>query len=113
MVPGSLTTPLTCTPTAESSLCLWTEWFDQDTPCNSRGDSELHSQHFHSLQQSWSGSARICRPEEMGPGQPTQYEAGSELTLVTTEGLARGVPLKQTIHVGIGIISMIISSHHL
>ena len=43
---------------------------------------------------------RICRPEEMGPGQPTQYEAGSELTYVTTESLATGVPVKQTIHVG-------------
>ena len=36
----------------------------------------------------------------MAAGQPSQYEAGSEVTLVTTEGLARGVPVKQTIHVG-------------
>ena len=49
-------------------------------------------------------SGRICRPEEMAPGQPTEFEAGSELTFVTTEGLKMGVPVKQTIHVGIKYI---------
>ena len=57
---------------ADSSLCLWTEWFDQDTPCNSKGDEELHSAHFNSLQQSWTGSSR-----QSGTLQSSEITLGS------------------------------------
>ena len=46
---------------------------------------------MQSLQETWTGSARICRAGEMGPGQHTQYEAGSELTMVTMESLKQTV----------------------
>ena len=50
---------------SESDTCVWTEWFDHDTPCNSKGDTESHEEHFMKLQESWTGSMRICKPTEM------------------------------------------------
>ena len=55
-----------------SDKCLWTEWFDHDTPCNSDGDKEVHSEHYQRLDGTLTGSLRICKPSEM-VGK-TQYE---------------------------------------
>ena len=49
----------------QSDACVWTEWFDHDTPCNSNGDTESHEEHFMKLQESWTGSMRICKPTEL------------------------------------------------
>merc|ERR1712142_1001685 len=62
----------------ESNKCLWTEWFDHDTPCNSDGDREVHSEHQQRLEETYTGPLRICMPQEMG--DKTQQEGGSEIT---------------------------------
>ena len=87
-----------------SEKCLWTEWFDHDTPCNSDGDTEVHSEHYQRLSETISGPMRICKPGEM-VGR-TQYEGGSEVTQVSAyeavEGNAIGfdkVPFKQKLKV--------------
>jgi len=63
----------------ESESCLWTEWFDYDTPCNSDGDTESHEEHFLSLQDTWTGSLRICKPKYL---VSTEHYGGSEITTV-------------------------------
>ena len=65
--------------TDESESCLWTEWFDYDTPCNSDGDTESHEEHFLSLQDTWTGSLRICKPKYL---VSTEHYGGSEITTV-------------------------------
>ena len=89
---------------ANSEKCLWTEWFDHDTPCNSDGDNEVHSEHYQRLSETVSGPMRICKPGEM-VGR-TQYEGGSEITQVSAyeavEGNAIGfdkVSFKQVLEV--------------
>ena len=88
----------------QSDSCLWTEWFDHDTPCNSDGDKELHEDHFLSLEETWTGSMRICKPKDM---MRAEHYGGSESTLVDVreakEGRARGFTgkaFKQNVHVG-------------
>ena len=66
---------------ANSQKCLWTEWFDHDTPCNNDGDKEVHSEHYQRLDESITGPMRICKPSEM-VGK-TQYAGGSEITQVS------------------------------
>ena len=58
-----------------SGTCLWTEWFDHDTPCNNDGDHEKHTDHYQRLQGTMTGPLRICEPENI---VETQYEGGSE-----------------------------------
>ena len=80
--PLALTTHLILPLPAESSLCLWTEWFDQDTPCNSKGDEELHSAHFNSLQQSWTGSSRQSGTLQSSHKDYMKAGMGMETTLM-------------------------------
>ena len=94
---------------ANSEKCLWTEWFDHDTPCNSDGDNEVHSEHYQRLSETVSGPMRICKPGEM-VGR-TQYEGGSEITQVSAyeavEGNAIGfdkVSFKQILEVSFCLI---------
>ena len=47
--------------------CLWTEWFDHNTPCNGKGDMELHREHQSFLETSYTGQQRLvpgltCEP---------------------------------------------------
>ena len=91
---------------ANSQKCLWTEWFDHDTPCNSDGDEEVHSEHYQRLDESITGPVRICKPSEM-VGK-TQYAGGSEITQVSaydaTDGNAVGADrtlFKQTLKVSL------------
>ena len=42
----------------KSTKCLWTEWFDHDTPCNSDGDKELHTEHQQRLDETYTGPLR-------------------------------------------------------
>ena len=53
---------------------------------------------MQTLQETWTGSARICRAGEMGPGQHTQFEAGSEITSVSAQCAASGEN-RQKLHV--------------
>ena len=41
-----------------SDKCLWTEWFDHDTPCNTDGDREVHSEHQDYLMETYTGPLR-------------------------------------------------------
>jgi len=72
----------------DSRSCLWTEWFDHDTPCNSDGDLEKHSDHIQRLEETHTGSLRICMPVEYG-GLP-QYEGGSEVFQVSAQDAKEG-----------------------
>ena len=87
----------------ESMSCLVTEWFDYDTPCNSDGDTESHEEHFLSLQDTWTGSLRICRPKYL---LGTEHYGGSEITMVDAKmakaGTATGFDgkkVKQNVYV--------------
>ena len=73
---------------ANSEKCLWTEWFDHDTPCNSDGDNEVVSEHYQRLSETVSGPMRICKPEDMV--EQTQYEGGSEVTQVSAYDAVEG-----------------------
>merc|ERR1719233_257912 len=71
-----------------SDKCLWTEWFDHDTPCNSDGDDELHSEHQNRLMETYTGPLRICMPQEMG--DKSQHEGGSEITQASAIDAKKG-----------------------
>ena len=89
---------------AESEACLWTEWFDHDTPCNSNGDMGSHEEHFLSLQETWTGSLRICKPKDL---MGTEHFGGSEILTVdvkdakagTATGSIPGKTFKQELYV--------------
>ena len=70
-----------------SGTCLWTEWFDHDTPCNNDGDHEKHTDHYQRLQGTMTGPLRICEPENI---VETQYEGGSESYQVNAQTAADG-----------------------
>ena len=87
-----------------SNKCLWTEWFDHNTPCKSTGDKEQHTEHKDYLKETYTGSLRICMPQEFGSSRP-QHVGGSELTQVPAQvakdGQAMGTegdPFKQILH---------------
>merc|ERR1719430_2060044 len=62
-----------------SDKCLWTEWFDHDTPCATKGDSEVFSKHYGRLATSYTGDLRICPDCQI---VLTQHEGGSEITQI-------------------------------
>ena len=70
-----------------SGTCLWTEWFDHDTPCNNDGDHEKHTDHYQRLQGTMTGPLRICEPENI---VETQYEGGSESFQVNAADAVNG-----------------------
>ena len=70
-----------------SGTCLWTEWFDHDTPCNNDGDHEKHTDHYQRLQGTMTGPLRICEPENI---VETQYEGGSESFQVNAHDAVKG-----------------------
>ena len=70
-----------------SGTCLWTEWFDHDTPCNNDGDHEKHTDHYQRLQGTMTGPLRICEPENI---VETQYEGGSESYQVNAHDAVKG-----------------------
>lgn len=72
---------------ANSDTCLWTEWFDHDTPCNNDGDHEKHTDHYQRLDGTMTGPVRICKPDDI---VETQYEGGSESYQVTAQVAAVG-----------------------
>merc|ERR1719244_249530 len=71
----------------EGDRCLWTEWFDHNSPCGSDGDLELHSQHKSYLENSQTGPLRICEPADI---KITQQQGGSEFTQIPVEEVSRG-----------------------
>ena len=70
-----------------SGTCLWTEWFDHDTPCNNDGDHEKHTDHYQRLQGTMTGPLRICEPQNI---VETQYEGGSESYQVNAHDAVKG-----------------------
>jgi len=76
---------------SNSEKCLWSEWFDHDTPCNSGGDTEKHTDHWQRLQETETGPLRICRLNDIV--LETQYEGGSEITRVSADDAKKGTAL--------------------
>ena len=70
---------------------MWSEWFDHDTPCNSGGDTEKHTDHWQRLQETETGPLRICRLNDIV--LETQYEGGSEITRVSADDAKKGTAL--------------------
>ena len=82
-------------PTNKESLhCLWTEWFDVDTPCNTKGDIEDFSNHHQILQESFTGPTRLCNIEDFAIA--SQHEGGSEITRVSAKAAADGTAVGST-----------------
>jgi len=72
---------------ADDAKCVWTEWFDHDTPCNSEYDLEEHCQHLAYLRSTKTGSYRIGQAKDI---VETQHEGGSEITQVTASEAKQG-----------------------
>merc|ERR1719430_2685613 len=60
-----------------SDKCLWTEWFDHDSPCATDGDWEVFSNHYYRMESTYTGDLRICPDCQI---VLTQHEGGSEIT---------------------------------
>ena len=67
--------------------CLYSEWFDFNTPNNNDGDEELHGAHFNRLQDSVTGEFRICSKNNM---DSSEFEGGSEFTGVEAHQASEG-----------------------
>merc|ERR1712055_658270 len=59
--------------------CLWTEWFDFQSPCLNTGEIETYHVAKSVMMEQESGPLRICDPESV---MKTEYAGGSELKYV-------------------------------
>merc|ERR1711915_667350 len=64
---------------AGGDTCLWTEYFDMDTPCYQDEENENHSKHYEALKFSYTGKYRICFRDATAS---SQHVGGSEITSV-------------------------------
>jgi len=75
----------------DGDACVWTEWFDHNTPCYGKGDLEVHREHQAFLENSYTGDSRICSAKSI---KETQQQGGSEVTNLPAkecqEGKGRG-----------------------
>ena len=74
-------------PIGGGDKCLYSEWFDFNTPNNNDGDEELHGAHFNRLQDSVTGEFRICSKELV---VTSEFEGGSEFTEVEAHHASEG-----------------------
>merc|ERR1719402_1214049 len=63
----------------QGDQCLWTEWFDFDTPCDSTGEIEQHHTAKSVMMEQESGPLRICEVDSV---MQIEYAGGSELKIV-------------------------------
>merc|ERR1712179_525707 len=71
----------------DGDACLWTEWFDHNTPCNGKGDLETHHEHQGYLENSITGTQRICSGSSI---KDYQHQGGSEVTNLPAKELQDG-----------------------
>jgi len=90
----------------QGEQCLWTEWFDFESPCRSTGDKEHHLDAKTTMLEQESGPLRICEEESV---MKTEYAGGSELRIVDSNdakgGKAighEGINFKQNIETELG-----------
>merc|ERR1719402_702145 len=63
----------------QGDQCLWTEWFDFDTPSDSTGEKEQHHTAKSVMMEQESGPLRICEVDSV---MQIEYAGGSELRIV-------------------------------
>merc|ERR1719402_1093920 len=63
----------------QGDQCLWTEWFDFDSPCDSTGENEQHHKAKSVMMEQESGPLRICEVDSV---MQIEYAGGSELRIV-------------------------------
>merc|ERR550519_272881 len=63
----------------QGDQCLWTEWFDFQTPCDSTGENEQHHKAKSVMMEQESGPLRICEVDSV---MQIEYAGGSELRIV-------------------------------
>merc|ERR1719402_256769 len=71
----------------QGEQCLWTEWFDFESPCRSTGDKEHHLDAKTTMLEQESGPLRICEEESV---MKTEYAGGSELRIVDSNDAKGG-----------------------
>jgi len=67
--------------------CLWTEFFDLQTPCTHEQEDEKFCDHYQTLKTTDTGPVRICPSEYI---MQTQIQGGSECTQVSAERAIAG-----------------------
>jgi len=79
--------------------CLWTEWFDLNSPCFGWGDFENIGMHQTLVQHSVSGSQRICAPENVKEVQVVGGTETSKLTMtdIRNYGTSEQYKVKQDV----------------
>jgi len=63
----------------QGDKCLWTEWFDLESPCQKNGELEKFQEAKNMMMEQESGPLRICEAESV---MKTEYAGGSELNTV-------------------------------
>ena len=74
-------------PLEASDKCLYSEWFDFNTPNNNDGDEEQHGAHLNRLLDSVTQEFRICTENTM---VSSEFEGGSEFTEVEARQASEG-----------------------